>query len=253
MLAKGLTKSASEAARAGEHGVGFSIVADEVRKLAEKYYGVIPADPDLKPRARPQEPPHLSARRMVFEDPRIAQPYISRAYLAPERDSGAQDKAAALTILAALLGDGPNSVLSEKLEFDQKIAVYTAAWYRANALDDTSFNFVIVPAEGVGLQEAEEAMDAAIEAFFTEGVDPDDLARIRNQIRAEQVFNRDSIEGLANSYGAALSIGLTLEDIHTWPQVLEAVTEDDILQAAREVFRDAHSVTGWLIRPEVVQ
>jgi zinc protease len=233
--------------------VAGDVEPDDVRALAETYYGKIPANAALEPRARPQEPPQTSARRMVFEDPRVSQPYVSRSYLAPERDPGAQEKAAALMILSALLGDGPNSVLSEKLEFESKTAVFTAAWYRDAALDDTSFTILAVPAEGVSLQEAEDALDQAIAEFMEEGVDPEDLERIRNQVRAEQIYARDSVEGLANEYGAALTLGLTVEDVQAWPDVLQAVTEDDILQAAREVFTIESSVTGWLTKPEVSQ
>ena len=92
---------------------------------------------------------------MVFEDPRVAQPYVSRSYLAPERDSGNQQTAAALTLLAEILGGGQTSVLNEKLQFDTQMAVYTGAYYRGTALDDTSFGLVIVPSQGKTLQEAE--------------------------------------------------------------------------------------------------
>ena len=135
----------------------------EVRGLAETYYGVIPANPAIIARERPQEPPQTAERRMVFEDPRVAQPYVSRSYLAPERDSGNQQTAAALTLLAEILGGGQTSVLNEKLQFDTQMAVYTGAYYRGTALDDTSFGLVIVPSQGKTLQEAETALDEVIE------------------------------------------------------------------------------------------
>ena len=56
---------------------------EEVRVLAEKHYGPLRPTPGLGPRERPLEPPHLAPRRMVFEDPRISDPYVSRVYLAP--------------------------------------------------------------------------------------------------------------------------------------------------------------------------
>ena len=37
---------------------------DEVRRLAEKYYGVIPPNPNVKPRNRVSEPPPLAERRL---------------------------------------------------------------------------------------------------------------------------------------------------------------------------------------------
>ena len=68
--------------------VAGDVYPDEVKALAETHYGVIPANPDLPERLRPQEPPQTSARRMQFRDPRVAQEYVTRSYLAAERDAG---------------------------------------------------------------------------------------------------------------------------------------------------------------------
>ena len=109
--------------------VAGDVTPDEVRRLAEQYYGPIPANPDLPERIRAQEPDQMAERRMVFEDSRVAQPYVTRSYLAPQRDSGAQEEAAALTMLAEILGGGTTSVMAEKLQFDTQTAVQSGAWY----------------------------------------------------------------------------------------------------------------------------
>ena len=227
---------------------------DEVMDLAREHYGPIPPNPDLKPRNRPQEPPHTSPRRMVFEDPRVSQPYVIRSYLAPERDPGAQETAAALSLLAEVLGGGQTSVLNEKLQFEQKVSIYAGASYRGVSLDDTTFSLIVVPAPGVSLQEAEDAMDAAVAEFMETGVNPDDLATIKRKLEASRIYARDNVDSLANRYGRALTSGLTIEDIQAWPEIVAAVTEEDIMEAARMVFDRNASVTSWLKRaPEVTQ
>lgn len=218
----------------------------EVRALAEKYYGPLPANRDLPVRERVSEPPQLAARRLVMEDPRVAEPYLMRTYLAPERDAGAQEKAAALRLLAELLGGGSTSLLVRELQMDQKIAVHASAYYNATALDDSVFTFYVMPLPGVSLEEAERALDKVLERFLAEGVDEDHLARIKRQIRAEAIYEQDDVGQLANRYGRALSSGLTIADVQAWPDVLEATTEKDIMTAAREVLVDRRSVTGWL-------
>ena len=50
---------------------------------------------------------------------------------------------------------------------------------------------------------------------------------------------------LAEDYGAALTTGLSIEDVQAWPDVLQAVTEDDVIKAARAVLDRRHAVTGW--------
>lgn len=233
--------------------VSGDVQPDEVLRLAKQYYGVIPANPDLPERLRTQEPPQTAERRMTFRDDRVAQEYVSRSYLAQERDPGDQKTAAALTMLAEILGGGTTSYFAEKLQFDTPIATYSAAFYNGQALDDTTFNVIVVPQPGVALQEAEDAMDAAIASFMKKGVDPDQLDRIKQQIRAEQIYARDDADSVANRYGSALAIGLTVQDVQDWPDVLEAVTAEDIMQAAKDVFNRVASVTGWLMREEVTE
>lgn len=230
--------------------VAGDVSPDNVRALAEQYYGPLPANPDLKVRERTQEPRHLAERRMIFRDARVAQPYVMRTYLAPERDPGAQEKAAALVMLSEILGGGQTSVLTRKLQFETQVSVYAGAFYDATSLDDSTFGVISVPSEGYSLQEAEDSLDAAISEFLKEGVDAEQLERIKFQMRASQIYARDDVNRLARRYGGALTSGLTVEDIQAWPDVLQAVTEEDILAAAHEVFNLNNSVTGWLMPTE---
>ena len=225
------------------------VTPEQVRTLAEKYYGVLPPNPELAPRQRPQEPGQSAARRLVFEDPRVSQPYVTRNYLAPERNPGDQETAAALTILAEILGGGNTSFLNERLQFDQKLAVYTGAFYSGASLDKTAFNVTVVPTQGVSLEKAETAMDEALAAFMETDIDQDQLDRIKMQLRASQIYARDNVETIANRYGRALTSGLTIEDVQAWPDVLQSVTAEDVKAAAEMVFNDRHSVTGWLAAP----
>lgn len=233
--------------------VAGDVTPDEVRALAEEHYGAIPANPDLPERVRPSEPPQTAERRLIYRDARVAQPYVSRSYLAPERDSGAQETAAALTVLAEVLGSGTTSVMSEALQFDSQVATFTGAFYSGMSLDRTTFDLVIVPSQGISLEEAEAAMDTVLANFLETGVDADDLDRIKMQMRASQVYARDSVESIANRYGRALTQGLTVADVQDWPDLLQAVTADDVLAAARTVLDRRQAVTGWLMAEEVTQ
>ena len=230
--------------------VGGDVTAEAVFEFAKQTYGLIPANPNLLPRERPQEPPQISARRMKYSDERVAQPYVTRTYLAPERNPGDQSVPAALTLLAEILGGGQTSVLTQKLQLEAQNAVYTTAFYSGTAFDKTSFGFVIMPSEGVSLGEVEAALDQALVEFLKEGPDPDKLKRLKRQYRAAEIYARDSVQRLTNSCGVALTSGLSLDDIHEWPDILQAVTTDDIMAAAKLVLKEQTSVTGWLMNPE---
>jgi zinc protease len=220
--------------------------------MAKEHYGSIPANPALKPRMRSQEPPQNAERRVIYRDARVAQPYVARSYLAPERDPGAQEEAAALFILAELLGGGQTSYLTEKLQFETQTAVYSGSFYGGMSLDDTSFDVIVVPQPGISLQDAEAAMDAALAGFIADGVDPEALERIKMQIRASQIYARDNVDGIARRYGQALASGLTVQDVKDWPDLLQAVTAEDVIAAAKSVFKIETSVTGYIQKTEEV-
>jgi zinc protease len=227
------------------------VLPEDVKALAEKHYGPLAPSADLPPRERPQEPPQLAERRITLADERVSEPYVFRTYLAPERDPGNQKDAAALTVLAELLGgNGQTSVLARALQFDQQVAVYASAFYDGSTIDDATFGLIVVPAPGATLETVEADMDAVIANFLQNGPDPAALERIRTQVRAGDIYSRDDVNALARRYGEGLSIGLTLADIEDWDDALSAVTEADVMAAAEKVFDRRNAVTGWLTRPE---
>lgn len=220
----------------------------DVLALARAHYGPIPANADLPDRARPTEPPQRAERRITYVDPRVSQPYIVRSYLAPERDSGAQDDAAALVYLAELLGGSPfTSDLGRALQFDTQTAIYTNASYGGMSLDATTFSFVVLPSEGVSPSDAETAMDDVIAAFMDNEIDPARMDAIRAQLRASEIYALDDAQGLARRYGMALTSGLTVADVQAWPDILQAVTPEQIKDVAARVFDRNSAVTGWIV------
>ena len=231
--------------------VAGDVYPDEVRALAEQYYGVIPAEPNLPERIRPEEPPQRAERRITFVDPRVSQPYVTRSYLAPERDSGAQKEAAALVYLAELLGGSPfTSALGKALQFETQTAVYAGAGYRGSSLDDTSFGISAAPSEGVSLSEIEAAIDAVIADFKETPIDPAQMESIRAQLRASEIYAKDDVAGIARRYGTALTQGLTVADVQAWPQILQEVTADDVKAVAAKVLNKDQAVTGWVVSSE---
>ena len=218
----------------------------KVKAMAETYYGPLAPSEGITARERPQEPPQLAERRLSFSDPNISQPYVVRNYLAPERNSGAQQDAAALTFLAALLGGGAQtSLLSRALTFDQKIAVSAGAGYDSTSLDPSKFTVYVAPVPGVSLKDAEAAMDKVIDDLLANGVDAAQFARLKTQLEADLIYRKDNVGDLAEDYGAALTTSLTIEDVQAWPEVLQSVTEEDVMRVARQVLDRRHAVTGW--------
>ncbi|MBS3978973.1 MAG: insulinase family protein [Rhodobacteraceae bacterium] len=224
---------------------------EAVRALAERHYGPLEPSDAIVARDRAQEPPQLAERRLVLADERVSDPYVFRTYIAPERDPGDQAEAAALTVLAELLGgDGQTSVLARALQFDAQVAVFTSAFYSGTSIDDATFGVAVIPAPGVSLESAEAELDRVLAQFLQDGPDPAALERIRTRVRAGEIYARDDVQALARRYGEGFSVGLTLADIEGWDEALSAVTEADILAAARKVLDRRNAVTGWLTQAE---
>ncbi|MBK4214496.1 insulinase family protein [Paracoccus caeni] len=226
------------------------VTPEKARELAEQYYGPVPAKGEAEPRLRPQEPDQRSPRRMEMHDPRVAQPVLSRTILAPERNAGDQEKAAALTVLSDLLGGSvQTSVLGRELALTGK-ALWVGSSYDGLSVDPTSFTIGMVPAENLSPEEAEAALDEALAKFLEQGPDAADLERVKTRIRAAQVYSQDSAHGRAYDYGQGLATGLTVEDVNDWPDILSAVTAEDVAEAARELLNSKAVVTGWLLPAE---
>jgi len=227
--------------------VAGDVTPDEVRRLAEKHYG--PLQPSGRPpEARPSEPPARAPRRIAMTDPNVRQPFVMRQYLAPSRGTGDTAEAAALEILARVLSDGAASRLSQALELGSRSAIDSGAWYGAERRDHAPFTVYGVPAEGVSLDTVEAEIDAVLAEIAETGPTAEELTRVKRKIHADLIYAQDSQSSLARRYGRALSIGLSLEDVERWPDVLDAVTAEDVRQAAERWLVPERSVTGTLSR-----
>ncbi len=215
--------------------------------MALRHFGAIPAA-GIAERRRPQEPPPLAPRRLTLTDARAAQPYMVRSYLAPARRPGDQDDAAALTLLAGLLGSGITSEFAQALQIGpQATALGADAGYDATSLDPGSFSVSLVPRDGVTPEAAEAALDAVLARVIAQGPDPAALARLKARVRARDIAALDDPFSRADDVGSALTAGLTLADVEAWPARLQAVTAAEITAVAAKVLRPEASVTAWLL------
>jgi zinc protease len=229
--------------------VAGDVTAEQVRQLAEETYGKVPRVAEIKPRMRPQEPPQDASRTVTLADARVTQPSMSRYYLVPSYTTGPNGQAEAIELLSHLLGRGPNSRLYQKLVVADDIAVTAGASYFGTAIDQTRLSVYGSPKPGHSLAEVEAAIDATISELVENGVTQAELERARNRAIADYVYAQDNQITMARWYGASLATGLTLEQIESWQTRLQAVTVDDVRNAARQWLDKRRSVTGYLIKP----
>jgi zinc protease len=218
----------------------------QVKPLAEKYYGVLPAQP-VPARDRPAEPVQFAPRRVTLEDGRVQLASWSRLYQAPSYHRGAKEHAYALEVLAEIIGGGTSSRLYRSLVVEQKVATSAGAGYDADNLDLSIFNFYGSAQSGGGVDDIETAVDAEIARLLVDGVTKEEVARAKKSLQAGSVKARDSLSAPARIVGRALVSGGSLEEVEAWPDRIGAVTVADVNAAAKAVLDINYSVTGLLL------
>lgn len=220
---------------------------EEVRKLAQDTYGKVAPRAETVARVRPQEPLPRAERRLVLADGRVGQPSLSRSYLVPAYRTDKKESVA-LDVLSQVLGGGSTGRLYRTLVVDKGLAANAGAWYQSTALDDTRFGLSATPRPDVSMETLEAALDAAIATLATDGPDPAELARAKTRLVAEAIYAQDNQATLARIYGAALATGSTAEDVKIWPDMVKAVTAEEVREAARRYLVPARAVTSQLLQ-----
>jgi zinc protease len=220
----------------------------EVKALVEKTYGRIEPRATIGPRVRPKEPLPEAARHVTLADPRVAQPSLQRSYLVPSYATAKPGEAEAIDVLAHIVGNGSTSRLYRNLVAEKNIATSAGAWYQGSALDLSRFGVYASPKPGTTLPQLEEAMDAVIAEIAQNGITPDELQRAKTRMIADVVYDQDNQSTLARWYGTALTTGMTVESVRTWPDRIRTVTADAVREAARQFLDKRRSVTGYLVK-----
>ena len=217
--------------------------ANDVRPMVEKNFADIPTQPAIPAkRLRPQEPVPAAPRTVTLSDPRVEQPGLRRYYLVPSASTAAAGESPALDVLAQLMGGGSNSYLYRTL------VISAGAGYQGTALDPSQFSISVTPRPGVEFSQIEEAIDKVIAEIAQNPARAEDLERVKTQLIAEAIYAQDNQATLARWYGGALTTGLSIDDIRSWPDRIRAVTAEQVREAAAKWLDKKRSVTGYLIK-----
>jgi zinc protease len=223
--------------------------AKDVRPLAERTFGEVAAQPAIPVlRLRPQEPEPVAPRTVTLADPRVEQPSVKRYYLVPSASTAAAGESPALDVLAQLMGNGSNAYLYRALVVDRPLAVNASAGYQGTSLDATQFVISATPKPGVEFSQIEQVIDSVIADVAQNPARAEDLERVKTQLIAEAIYAQDNQATLARWYGGALTTGLSIEDIRSWPDRIRAVTAEQVRDAAQKWLDKKRSVTGYLIK-----
>ena len=231
--------------------VAGDVKSDDVIAMAKRYFGVIPAR--ALPVRKPQdEPAQIGEKRVVVKVPAKV-PYLLMTWHAPVLRDWEKDTAPyALQILAGVLSGNDSARLQKSLVKTQQIAVSTSAGYDAVSRGPGMFMIDATPAPGKTTDELEKAIRGQIEQIQRDGVSEAELARVKAQVIAADVFQRDSLFFQAMQLGEYVTAGLPPEALAHRVEKLRAVSAGEVQAAAKQWLQDDQLSVG-ILDPQALQ
>ncbi len=226
--------------------VAGDITMAQLKPLAKKYYGKIPRQPETR-RTRAKEPPQHAERRVTLRDKRVRQPSWQRTYLAPGLQSGNKAHTYPLEVLSNIIGSGTSSRFYRSLVIKQKMAVSVGVHYSGDNRGPGRFIIFASPMPGVSIEKLQAAIDAEIVLLMQNGITMGELSRAKLRIESEAIYARDSLSVGARVIGSALAVGLSIDDVESWPEYIAGVTIVQVQAAIKTVFNTNQSVVGVLL------
>ncbi|WP_332670062.1 M16 family metallopeptidase [Aromatoleum sp.] len=213
------------------------VAHEAVFDLARKHYGPLAAR-DLPARRISAEPEQRGPRETVVKAPADL-PYVALAWRAPTLRNPDNDREVfALQVLAAVLDGYDGARLPRRLVRETRVAVAVGAGYDGTGRGPSLFTLDASPAPGKSVADIEAALRAEIARIQSDGIDEDELQRVKTQTIAGQVYKRDSLMGQAMEIGFLESTGLSWRDEPKLLEGVRRVTAAEVQAVARKYFVD---------------
>lgn len=213
----------------------------EVVRAVNDHFGKIPRAQQDPPLVSTVEPVQVGERRVSVV--RQAQtPLMIIAYHGCR--AGEYDEAV-LDLLSAILSGGESARLYQSLIYRQKLALY-AELYNLSRTDPGLISFYAAPIAGRTTAELEQALYAELELVKTQGVTAEELAKAKNQLKAQYIFSRQNNYVLGNQLGSSASRH-GWRDVNNYLKFLDKVKMEDIKQAAVKYLAPENRTVATLV------
>jgi zinc protease len=210
--------------------------AQEVLKLAKQYFG--PLKSQALPSRKPQVEPEQKGERRVVVKAQAKLPYVLMGFHVPSLQDADKDvEPYALEILAGVLNGNASARLNQNLVRQSQIAVdVDAAYDMVQRGRQSIFVLDATPSEGKSVAELEAAILNEIEKIKTGGVTEEELQRVKAQVIAADVYQRDSMFYQAMQIGNLETAGFSWRILKGYPAKLQAVTAEQVQAVAKKYF-----------------
>lgn len=205
---------------------------DKVLRLARKYFGSIKKSkiPVSKPRL---EVTSLGSVHINVHFP-AKLPLLLMGYQVPSLvQAKAKWQPYALDVLSAILGGSDSSRFTKDLIRRQQIATMAQTSYNIYSLHSNLFTFIAIPAQGHTIAELKSAILKQIRSLQTKPVSHAEMLRIKAQVIAQNVYNKDSLMNQAFDIGMLESVNLPWRLDQEYVKRIKAVTAKQIQRVAK--------------------
>lgn len=221
------------------------VTPEEVMKLARQHFGPL-AKKSLPPRRITEEPPQLGPQQLTVRAP-AELPYVLMAFRAPVlREPETDWEPYALEMLANVLDGNEAARLNRALVRTERIASSAGASYDGVGRGPGLFLLSGTPTQGKTAQELEQALKREVAKLIAEGVTEDELQRVKSQVIASHVYERDSMFYQARQIGSLDMAGLSPKVIDLFVEKLKTVTAEQVIAVARKYLVDGGLTVAYL-------
>ncbi|NWA01137.1 M16 family metallopeptidase [Pseudomonas gingeri] len=213
------------------------VTPDEVKNLAQRYFGTIPRR-DTPPAKIPRELDE-PGERLITLHVKTQLPSLMLGFNVPSIATAQDPRAVnALRLIAALLDGGYSARLSSQLERGEELISGGSASYDAYTRGDSLFTLSATPntQKKKTLADTEAGLWRLLDQLKTKPPTAEELERVRAQVIAGLVYERDSITSQASAIGQLETVGLSWKLMDSELAELQSVTPEDIQKAARTYF-----------------
>jgi zinc protease len=210
---------------------------DDVLALAKKHFG--PLKRSEPPVVKLQgEVEQLGLRRMTVKVP-AKLPFLVMGYKTPSLKTAASETDAyALEVAAGILDGGNSARFSSRLVRGQQIAASAGAGYDLYSRLSNLFTLEGTPVQGKSVADLEKAMLDEVRQLRDEPISAEELQRVKAQVLAHHVYQLDSMFYQAMQLGTAETVGLSWKTIQDYVDKVNAVTPEQVRDAARKYLID---------------
>ena len=202
---------------------------DEVVRLAEKWFGPLPANP-IAPGPLPQEPPQQRMRRKTVYRSVTADMLVMAFHMADRKSREYH----VCDLITDLLSAGQSSRLTRHLIHDKHLFTSIDAYIQGSI--DTGLIYIMGrTAEGVTLEQAEQAVWDELDTLKRNTIEPEELNKVRNRSESERTFNNINYLNRAINMAQLELIGQDLELADELARYCTVSTKD-VQNTARKVF-----------------